>query len=404
MNIAEKKEKQQLDMFFVILFVASAVMVFSVTKQISSVASAAFTGSFVLLVAWFGKMVLVDGRNHFLAIVFVIVVTSTACVIVSAMLAEEEMSMAYFTDHLVFLSTILFLFVIMNSEPTQRTCRFILGVNVVVAYIYPISYRFFPQGDKFLDLYLNFSNPNLAAMWLLQAVLYATVSVLVLQHPVARLMAAVSIPINVWLLLQTNARNSLVAVALFAVLCGWVIWKRKPHFSKLWIVFINILPILFVPFYLAYVEMVVDRGWLDFLVGDGKQLDSRVWIWQNRFRAIETLWPIGNYAQMGANAHNSHMVLLCSYGIIGLVLGTYYLCAVCMEINQNLRSRKNMYALTAFFAVIFMGLGEGALFAGGLGIFVPACGFLLLAKCDFGEDKPVTLRWSRKVKTTAKNQ
>ena len=399
MNIAEKKEKQKIDPFLMVLFLASATIVWCLLNRISSLASAAFTGSFVLLVVWFGKMVLVDGRNRFLAVVFVIVVTSTVCVIVSAMLAEEEMSMAYFTDHLVFLSTILFLFVIMNIDINPKTCYAILGINVVMAYMYPFAYRFLPQETKFQDLYLNFSNPNLTGMWLLQAVLYASVAVLLLKPIWIRVLAAISIPINIWLITKTGARNCLVALIVFGFLCGWAVVKQQPRYSKFWLLLINLLPIIFVPIYLTYVEVVIDRGWLDFLAGEGKNLDSRVWIWRDRFESLENLWVIGNYVEKSGNSHNSHLVLLVSYGVFGLVLGTYFLYSVCAEANQNIRSRKNMYALTAFFAVIFMGLGEGALFAGGVGIFIPACGFLLLAKCDFGEDKPVVLPWSKKVMT-----
>ena len=182
---------------------------------------------------------------------------------------------------------------------------------------------------------------------------------------------------------ETGARNTILALVLFAVLCVLVALKREKSFSKPFMLIINIIPIAFVPIYLSCIDFVQKSGWVDFLVEEGKKLTSRFGVWEDRFEKIKGLWLMGNYAESSGNAHNSHLVLLSSYGIAVLILMIYFLYKLCAQVNDEAEDKKNLFALAAFFAVIFMGLGEGALFSGGQGIFIMACGFLLLARCDY---------------------
>ena len=396
MTVIEKKEKQKLNLFFIAEYLLCAVIVLCTFRQQESLVSAAFTGTFMLALLWFGKMVFVDGRNKHMTVVFLTVVLSTIFVVASGVLNDEDLNMAFLTNHLSFLSTVMFLFVIMNSEPDTRTGKIILIFNVFFAYSYFWAYRFIPRGDAFPMVYLNFTNPNLTGMWILQSVLYALVALVVLKSVLLKLLAAISIPLNVWLILQTEARNCILTLLLFAVVCLWTALKQRPRFSKGLIMSVVLLPIAFVPVYLTYVKTIMSKGWFDFLIDEGKSLDSRVWVWQERLENIREVWLIGNYALAGGNAHNSHMVLLASYGAIGLALGIWLLYSVCVKVNEQLRSRKSLFALAAFFGVLFMGIGEGALFSGGQGLFVMACGFLYLARCDFGNDAALSLPWQKK--------
>lgn len=389
--IKKKEKKQSVQWFFIIEFLLCAVIVFTTTRQLASLASAAFTTTFVLLVAWFGKLVLADNVNRHLTLVFVIIAESFVSVICSALLNDYPVTMDYMTSYLVFLSTILFIFVITNTESDRKTCNTILVIHVVIAYIYPIAYRFFPQERRFGMLDLNFSNPNTACMWLLQAVLGAWVAMAVLKSPIIKALAGISIPINIGLMVETESRNSIFALLVFGVLCAIVIFKFRSRFTESFVVAVNLVPIAFVPLYLAYIEWIVEKGWFASWESSGKNLESRVWIWQAQLEKLGGFWLIGNYAKTSGNAHNDHIVLLSSFGAIGLVLVLWYLCSVCLELNAKASSRKNLYALAAFFAVIFMGIGEGGLYSGAVGIFIPACGFLYLAKCDFGADK----EWQR---------
>ena len=381
MSVTEKKQREKRNVFFAVEYLLCAVTVMGTLCQRDAITSAAFVLSFVLAVAWFVKLAVVDGCVRGMTVVFVTAVLTTASVMCSALLHECALTVPYLTEHAVFLSTVFFLFAVLNTAPNAKMGQAILVFQVFFAYVYWIAYRFFPQRASFRELHLNFSNPNLAGIWIFQSILYAAVAAVTLRSWVFKVLAALSIVLNGWLLYLTGARNCLLALALFAVLCIGIAVKQHPRFSKGFIAGVVGAPIAFVPVYLAFIRAIIRRGWLDFWIGEGKVLDSRVWVWQDRMEKLRGVWLIGNYAEGKGNAHNSHMVLLSSYGVIGLLLGMVLLYFVVAIVNRECRNQKGMVALAAFFGVVFMGVGEGALFSGGVGLFVPACGLLYVTRC-----------------------
>ena len=94
------------------------------------------------------------------------------------------------------------------------------------------------------------------------------------------------------------------------------------------------------------------------------------------------MWFTGDYANLDGNAHNSHMVLLCSFGIVILILTIIFTYNITIEISKKAKNKFQTLCLAAFYASIFMGFGEGALYSGGLGLYI-LCGiFLVLANSD----------------------
>ena len=59
----------------------------------------------------------------------------------------------------------------------------------------------------------------------------------------------------------------------------------------------------------------------------------------------------------------------------------YFMYKLCCAVNENCKTKKSLYCLAAFFGVVFMGIGEGALFSGAMGLYIMACGFIYLARC-----------------------
>lgn len=375
--------EQRINKFIALEYILCGVIILATLLQESAIASNAFMMSFLILVVYYLKLIFSDAARDFLPLTLLIVAVSFLCICYSSIINYSSFNFDYIKEYLIFLSTVFFIFIIVNSDINLKTSNAILIFNIFAAYLYPLAYKFFPQSHKYNDLTLNFSNPNLTAMWILQSVLYAALSVFIIKSKLLKIIAAVSIPINVFLINETGARNCMIALVLFAALCAWITIKKSKKFSKSLIFIINIVPIAFVPIYLTYIKSIQERGWFDFLVKEGKSLTSRLVVWQDQLEKIHGLWLTGNYAQASGNAHNAHLVLLSSYGILILILVIYFFYKVCINFNDESKSRKNLFALAAFFAVIFMGLGEGALFSGGMGIFVMACGFLLLARCDY---------------------
>jgi len=77
--------------------------------------------------------------------------------------------------------------------------------------------------------------------------------------------------------------------------------------------------------------------------------------------------------------HNSHLDIAASYGIPVLIL-------VCVLLARWLRQGRGRYMI-GFACALLLGLGEAAVFSGGLGIYIFAGLFLLLAKGEKDEDR-----------------
>lgn len=376
-------KEQKINTFFILEYALCGAIILATLLQKTALASAAFTVSFVALVIYFVKLSVFDGARHFLIITLLIAGISLLSLSFSSLLNGRLLTVNYLKEYFIFLSTLFFMFIAANKKINTKTAKTALIFNILIAYLYPIAYLFFSQKNTHNLLSLNFSNPNLTAMWIMQSVFYAVLAVILIDSKIIKIIAAVSVPLNAFLINETGARNTMLALALFALLCIFVVLKREKSFSKPLMLIINIIPIAFVPIYLSCIDSVQKSGWFDFWVEEGKNLTSRFGVWEEKFEKIKGLWLMGNYAESSGNAHNSHLVLLSSYGIAVLILMIYFLYKLCAQVNDEAEDKKNLFALAAFFAVIFMGLGEGALFSGGQGIFIMACGFLLLARCDY---------------------
>jgi hypothetical protein len=90
------------------------------------------------------------------------------------------------------------------------------------------------------------------------------------------------------------------------------------------------------------------------------------------------------------------MVVLCSFGIVVLFLVMRFLYVVMVRVNRQCETRKQLICLAAFFGTVFMGLGEGGLFSGGVGINVISCMPLLLARFNWDKINADSNRSDRK--------
>ena len=82
--------------------------------------------------------------------------------------------------------------------------------------------------------------------------------------------------------------------------------------------------------------------------------------------------------------HNTHLDILVSYGTVILILTCYLLHSVIRSADGENMKEETMVRL-CFCGTIIMGMGEAALFSGGLGIYLFAGMFLLLCNRDRSE-------------------
>jgi len=367
--------------FMLLEFILCAIIIFCNMSSRHNIVSAMFTLSFIVLAAFFCYLLNRKRQQVLYTEMLSIIWVSLICVLINTFIKEKSLNFVGMQNYFMFCSTIIFMYLMINVKTNEETAKKILIFNIAIALLYPWCDRFLPQTYSDAGKTFNFFNPNLAGMWILQSVLYLTVAFFSFKSKLLKAVIAVVFVLDFGLLQETNARNCTIAVFLFAAVCLWVFIKIKPRFPKWIIAAVNILPIAFLFVYLKFIDLVIKRGWFNFLISEGKSLASRVEIWERNLNKIKDCWLIGSYYTAAGNTHNAHLVILGSFGVITLVLTIYFMYKLCCILNESCRTKKSLYCLAAFFAVIFMGIGEGALFSGAMGLYIMACGFIYLARC-----------------------
>lgn len=384
---------EKIDKFIAFEYIIGAIIVISTLLLKTNIASAGFMLSFLILIVYFAWCIFYDKQQKFEFVeILTIIVLSMVCLLINSIFFSQQINFDYFKEYIIFQSTIIYLYIILNSKINHMTANFILKFNVLFAFIYPIAYNFFPQKNLFRELCLNFTNPNLAAMWILQSVLYAGLALIILKSKIWKLASIISIVYNIFLINETVSRNAIIAVVVFSALIVFCRIKPNPHFSNGLLLFFVVFPFVFVFLYLFFIDNIVAGGHFDFLVSEGKTLSSRVIVWTSTLEKMGKYWLIGNYAENSGNNHNALLNIFGAYGAIVLIVVFKYIYDIIKFINKNVKDRKGIYCIAAFLAVLFMGIGEGALFSGGQGIFIFACGFLILAKAYFSDDEYAKLK------------
>lgn len=297
---------------------------------------------------------------------------------------NAKLSFEAIKPYMIFCCTILFSYILLEIRLPQKSIKSLLYLSVLIAFLFPLGRFWFGfskmDGELF---YMNFSNPNLTGMFLLQASMCSTIGIVLLKTPFWKIMCAVALLLNIQMMEWTKARNSLIALTAFFFIGLWSFLKTKTKLPKWLLALTAIFPLLFVPLYLGTIELIESRGMFSSLVSEGKSLHSRVRIWEALLGEVKGHVLTGDYFQLAGNAHNSHVVVLCSFGLIVLCLVIRFLFVVMNRVNGQCRTSKQLLCLAAFFGTIYMGLGEGALFSGSMGLYIVACIPLLLARIDW---------------------
>ena len=171
-------------------------------------------------------------------------------------------------------------------------------------------------------------------------------------------------------LYRTESRNALLAVITFAVLLCFRPRRRgKAGFSRGFLGLMSVAPLLFAGLYMRVVDAPFFARFFSFATAEGKELNSRTDIWEPAFRRFASSPVLGAYCQISdgtgmSQLHNTHVDILVSYGTSVLVLT----CVFLYVLMRDLRTEVSDDALAGFICVLLLGIGEAALFSGGLGI------------------------------------
>lgn len=328
-----------------------------------------------------------------------IVLVSFVCVVLNALLSGSGGSFPYYKKLVIFWASVLFFSAVCECEAEESVIRFVLALNGGLAVFLILMYGLQNQQMHLFNgnisdyLTFQFENPNLAGVFLscicMTEIIGAVRSGEGWQRAAHILLAAAMARF----VAETRSRNSLLSLALFAVALLLLGGSKRPWRGyRLGAGGMAVLPLVFALAYLVLIPLPEVQKILGFFVGEGKKLTSRVGIWSFALEAFAHSPLIGAYSQISdgtgqSQMHNTHLDILASYGIVVLVM----LCVLLYQILCRAGCRRmgagNRVCLLAFAAVLLSGIGEAMLFSGGLGIYIYAGVFLLMANRDFeGED------------------
>lgn len=309
---------------------------------------------------------------------------ATICVLADCALSRGEVSFDYGKKAIMFAMTLLFFGAMSRLWADAGTVQFVLRVADLLTAVFAVMFllqreqMYLLDGVKSEYLSFGFTNPNLATLFL---------TMLYMLH-LCRMFSDGKWRRGIWaavllyFVIETGSRNALLTAAVFTV---WALCVRKKQAVRIGSVAAGIIawaPLVFGVVYMAGVSSEWVQTVLSFLSGEGKGLDSRVEVWQRAWNAIAASPLLGAYHAISngtglSQMHNSHLDMGASYGLIVLVL-------VCVLLQRWLRGGRNAYIL-GFAGALLLGLGEAAVFSGGLGIYIFAGIFLLLAKGEKDE-------------------
>lgn len=330
-------------------------------------------------------------------------------IFINAQMAGRDLSFSYIRKLLLFSTTLIFLQTVTKVRIDSRLERIILNANSLLAIFLFIEYLI--QGNRvylingIVTQYLtfHFTNPNLTGMYL------SAIAMLEITRALGEkkrhwiffhfLLAGGLL----YLVYKTQSRNVLFSMVFFlGLLIINNFQKGNTHRMSPVVTIVTILwPAVFVAVYMYIINRPVLTKYVSFLVSAGKEIDSRIRIWNNALLFFKSSPIVGSYYQLSngtgmSQLHNTALDIGASYGVV-ILLGVWaFLFKIMTCRNGTGMTRKQFQYISAFSACIVMGMGEAALFSGSLSFFTLVGLFLMLTGSAGTEDGVMDVREVRK--------
>lgn len=306
----------------------------------------------------------------------------------------------YYKKMIMFFASMMWMLICSRTSLTKNTIKLVFIISIIIALLYVFYFRsgwseF--EGETLLSL--HFSNPNLAGMFLLVSALYLSMMLfsgeLFNLHLFFRIMVLGGLVSNLYLILLTGCRSSLLAYVFFIMLVILDYISKGNFRLKHWMIFLwAILPLVFAIVYVLHASSISDVSVSLVAVQEGaKENSSRLPVWLPAFESIVEHPITGDYYGISGGTgmsqmHNTHVDVLASYGLLPFVLFIYMLYRCTVNVADGLHSRFQRVSLYAFLSCFISGVFEAALVSGSTGFFLIAFGFLLLANYSSYENSP----------------
>ncbi len=390
--------QQKLDTrLFKLLFLVTAGIVVTQTLGMDSLTSYLFLLTFPLTVVLWLRSV-----RQKLTMLDLIMVGTVALAVLSVMInAAVTTTMpgfSYIKKLIMFAMTLMFLQTCYRVRVERSVVAMLfrmadlLTIYFIILFVTQPTTSYLLNGRLSAYLTFRFSNPNLTALFLsclYMLELYRLFTPEKWYWKLIHILMAVCLAVFIVL---TQSRNVMLILVLFTAICAGMILRRKKRLrmGKVLALVIAIFPGVFALVYIAIVNTPWVRETFSFLVDEGKGLDSRLEIWENGLKYMSSFPFLGAYSEISNGTgsfqmHNTHMDIACSYGVPVLILVCYLLWRYLNQEDRIYTSKESFTYLLGFACAILMGIGEAALFSGGLGVYVLIGCFLLMANHQTGE-------------------
>ena len=321
---------------------------------------------------------------------FLIILIAFVNIVLNGIQERADFSFNYFKKYIMFCCTIAFFAAAIKIKIEKKTAAFLEFLFVCISFFLIFMYITQNASMHLLNgcyvqyLTFRFTNPNLTALFLSCIIMYLVATSFQEKHLGEKCLLLGLAAVEGFFLFETQARNALFAIAAF--LCFFVrliIKKEKPVINKWLLWLISIIPILFAFAYMKTINTSVIKQLLSFVVSEGKNLDSRWLIWNRAIAAFAASPILGAYCQVSNGTgsfqlHNTHIDTLTAYGAVVLVFVCIFLYRIMLIRQSTTASRRQMIYLVGFICTVFLGIGEAAMFSGGLGVYLFAGVFLLI--------------------------
>ena len=365
----------------------------------SGIVSLLFAATFLVLFLYLVKDVFINGLNkNFKVTTVLLVILCVLNVFLDLLFESGALSFDYLKKLIMFCS-----FVLLVNYSTQFdtvlskwSSLVIKLVPVAISLIFIVSYFLFGNDVEVAGVItLRFNNPNATGMWLTHLLFFCVLFVIEnLKKAKLGLLLIPLIPILVYMVFRTRARSCLVGIAAFAFLVIFGFFRRRT-LSRPMAFIIAVFPFLFALAYLVLVDAEWFKQLFAFASSEGKPLNSRVKVWQDAFEKFIKDPLLGVYYSLsegkgGSQLHNTHIDVLCSYGIIPAILFVKVLYDNLRALSSEENSWYGYISFCAFCAIIVVGAFEATMVSGSTGLNILSVCFLLLSR-----DELIRVRTSR---------
>lgn len=392
------EQQSKIDAFLLkTLFLLAVGMVVAQSLGLDSLTSYMFLLTFPLTVLLWLRTI----RTTVTALDVLLVVTiglALINVLINASMTGTGVGFSYIRKLIIFCITLLFFQTAYRLKIGDDMVRFMnLTADLLVLYLILAYFVFNVQMFQLhgrLSVYLTFhmDNPNLTALFLICLYMLEMYRLFTPERWYFKLLHIVMAAFLALFIVQTQSRNALLVMVIFTAVCAWLVFRgtRKMKLGKLRSALIAVFPAAFVSVYVALIYTPVIQDLFGFLVSEGKKLDSRTKVWAGALENLRSSPIVGAYSQISQGSgssqmHNTHLDIACSYGIPVLILVCILLWNYLHQKDRIYRDKSGYIYILGFACAIILGIGEAALFSGGLGLYILVGGFMMLANHSEGK-------------------